>query len=237
MRNMHLNKTASVPLNQTPVPILLLLTVLFLQSCGVVRSGADRSALPSESAETVRMLQSGVASWYGPDFHGKATANGEIYNMNDLTAAHRTLPFNTVVKVDNLDNGRSVVVRINDRGPYVGDRVIDLSRRAARDIDMIDTGTANVEIHLISEGDRPVAAGMVTNKETYTVQLASFNTQREADAYSNRVRGSRVERVTFGNTTAYRVYYGTFSSSADARAAQQQLSNSGHEGFVKQAEN
>ncbi len=234
---MPLKKSAPFPLKQTPIPILLLLTIFFLQSCGVVRSGADRTTQPSASAETVRMLQTGVASWYGPDFHGKATANGETYNMNDLTAAHRTLPFNTVVKVDNLDNGRSVVVRINDRGPYVGDRVIDLSRKAAQDIEMIDTGTANVEIHLISEGDRPVAAGLVTNKETYTIQLASFNTQREADTYSNRVRGSRVQRVTFGNRTAYRVYYGSFSSSADARAAQQQLSSRGHEGFVKQAEN
>jgi len=182
------------------------------------------------------MLQSGIASWYGSKFHGKATANGETYNMNDFTAAHRTLPFNTVVKIENMENGKSVVVRINDRGPYVGDRVIDLSRRAAREIDMENSGTARVQIFLVEDGDRPVT-DRVTNKETYTVQLASFNSEGDANTFSARVNNSRVERVAFGNSTAYRVYYGTFSSITDARAAQQRLAGQGFEGFVKQAEN
>ncbi|HAC14758.1 MAG TPA: septal ring lytic transglycosylase RlpA family lipoprotein, partial [Bacteroidetes bacterium] len=82
-------------------------------------------------------LETGTASWYGPNFHGKHTANGEVYNQYELTAAHKTLPFNTVVKVTNLDNGKSVTVRINDRGPYAGRRVIDISRAAAEQIDMI----------------------------------------------------------------------------------------------------
>ena len=77
--------------------------------------------------------QVGLASWYGPHFHRKRTADGERFNMNALTAAHRTLPFNTYVRVTNLANGRSVIVRVNDRGPFVGDRIIDLSARAARD--------------------------------------------------------------------------------------------------------
>jgi len=220
------------------IPLLsLLFLFFFIQACGVARTGTDRApARPAEDVETIRVLQSGTASWYGSKFHGKATANGETYNMNDFTAAHRTLPFNTVVKVENMENGKAVVVRINDRGPYVGDRVIDLSRRAAREIDMEHAGTAPVQILLVEEGDRPVS-GLVTNKESYTVQLASFNSERDAQAFSATVSNSRVERVTFGNNTAYRVYYGVFTSITDARAAQQRLNRQGFEGFVKQAEN
>ncbi len=88
--------------------------------------------------------QIGMASWYGGKFHGRQTANGEIFNTNDLTAAHNELPFNTIVTVTNIINGKSVQVRINDRGPFVGDRIIDLSYAAAKSLDMIRSGTANV---------------------------------------------------------------------------------------------
>ena len=91
----------------------------------------------------------GVASWYGPDFHAKKTSNGEIYNMYDMTAAHKTLPMNTVVKVENLENGKSVIVRINDRGPFVKDRIIDLSNKAAHGIDMVKKGTAKVRVTVL----------------------------------------------------------------------------------------
>src|SRR5437773_7085951 len=89
-------------------------------------------------------VQVGVASWYGPGFHGNRTANGEIYDQYELTAAHRSLPHGTRVMVTNLMNGRAVEVRINDRGPFVGGRVIDLSYAAARAIDMVGPGTARV---------------------------------------------------------------------------------------------
>ena len=91
----------------------------------------------------------GIASWYGPDFHSKKTSNGEIYNMYDMTAAHKTLPMNTVVKVENLDNGRVIIVRINDRGPFVKGRIIDLSNKAANEIDMVRKGTANVKVTVL----------------------------------------------------------------------------------------
>lgn len=91
----------------------------------------------------------GPASWYGGKFHGRKTANGERYNMNDMTAAHKTLPFGAKVRVTNQHNGRSVIVRINDRGPFVGRRVIDLSRGAADAIGMIRTGVAPVRIELL----------------------------------------------------------------------------------------
>ena len=91
----------------------------------------------------------GIASWYGPNFHAKKTSNGETYNMYDLTAAHKTLPMNTVVRVDNLENGKSVVVRINDRGPFVDGRIIDLSNTAAHKIDMVRKGTARVKVTVL----------------------------------------------------------------------------------------
>ncbi len=221
----------------------IILATLILQACGIARVGTERSSghEPRSSSETAaesgRMLQTGVASWYGPNFHGKATANGEIFNMNDFTAAHRTLPFNTVVQVRNLDNGESVNVRINDRGPYVDDRVIDLSRRAAREIDMENTGTANVQIVLLDEGDRPVADGLVTNQETFTIQLASFNTENEASAFARRTDGTRVEKVNISGRTVFRVYYGIYKTAIDARDDQRRLARKGLDGFIKQAEN
>ena len=91
----------------------------------------------------------GTASWYGPGFHGRTTANGERYDMNAMTAAHKSLKFGTKVKVTNNTNGKAVVVRINDRGPYVGSRVIDLSKSAASAIDMIGPGTTKVTIEVL----------------------------------------------------------------------------------------
>jgi rare lipoprotein A len=119
----------------------------------------------------------GIASWYGPDFHSKKTSNGEIYNMYDMTAAHKTLPMNTVVKVDNLENGRSVIVRINDRGPFVRGRIIDLSNKAAHEIDMYRKGTAKVKVTVlgyngeIENKDAPFLA--VPKTETPTQQAES----------------------------------------------------------------
>lgn len=93
--------------------------------------------------------QIGRASWYGPYHHGRKTANGEIYDMNALTAAHRTLPLGTWVRVTNLGNGRTVVVRLNDRGPYIDGRIIDLSRKAAEVLGMVEKGLAEVSIEVL----------------------------------------------------------------------------------------
>lgn len=93
--------------------------------------------------------QVGIASWYGPGFHGKRTANGEIFDMYALTAAHKTLPFNTLVKVVDLDTGRWVVVRINDRGPFVPGRIIDLSYAAAKELGIVEKGLARVGLKVL----------------------------------------------------------------------------------------
>lgn len=210
--------------------IILVISLFFLSSCGIARE-------TSKPVDATRAIGTGVASWYGPDFHGKATANGEIYDMNALTAAHRTLPFNTVVLVENRDNGRSVIVRINDRGPFVGNRIIDLSRQAAREIGMINAGTANVEIFLVEEGDRPITDQNISNLETFTVQLASFGNEQEAINHSQTVSGSRVERVTVSGRVIFRVYYGSYRTADEAGRAQRELAERGIYGFVKQAEN
>lgn len=108
----------------------------------------NRPTLNFSGGEVVSSLK-GLASWYGPGFHGRRSANGERFDQNALTAAHKTLPFGTLVRVTNLNNGTSVVVRINDRGPYAGSRVIDLSRRAAQEIGMLGSGVANVKLEIL----------------------------------------------------------------------------------------
>ncbi|HOV62517.1 MAG TPA: septal ring lytic transglycosylase RlpA family protein [Spirochaetia bacterium] len=112
-------------------------------------------------------LQEGYASWYGGKFHGRKTANGEIFDSNEFTAAHRTLPFGTLVKVTNLANGLSVIVRINDRGPFVEGRIIDLSRAAAAKIGMAGSGVAHVRIE-------PIGMAATDSGNAYDIQVASF---------------------------------------------------------------
>jgi len=96
----------------------------------------------------------GYASWYGEEFHGRKTANGEIFNMYSLTAAHRSLPFNSIVEVKNLENGKKVVVRINDRGPFVRGRIIDLSYAAAKKIGCVDAGVVKVRLKVLHVGEQ-----------------------------------------------------------------------------------
>ena len=105
------------------------------------------------SSGKVLLTLEGVASYYADDFHGKKTSNGEIYDMNDLTAAHRTFPFGTKVRITNLENGKTVVVRVNDRGPFHEGRIIDLSLGAAKELDLVRTGTARVRIEVLEWGN------------------------------------------------------------------------------------
>jgi rare lipoprotein A len=139
------------------------------------------SFLPSLSCEE------GVASWYGPKFHGRRTANGEIYDMHKLTAAHKTLPFGTRVLVTNLDNGATVVVRINDRGPFVKGRIIDLSKAAAERIDMIGTGTARVKIEKYDpSAPRPAF---------YSIQVGAYAKVDNASAVIARLKENGLNAV------------------------------------------
>jgi len=123
---------------------------VLLLACGLAVSAC--TVLPKGQADLdVSLKERGMASWYGEDFHGWVTANGEIYDMEALTAAHRTLPLGTEVRVTNAENGRQVLVRINDRGPYLYGRVIDLSLAAARELGMVESGIAAVQIEVVGE--------------------------------------------------------------------------------------
>jgi rare lipoprotein A len=114
----------------------------------------------------------GVASWYGGKFHGRLTSSGEVFDTNEMTAAHRTLPFGTMVKVTNLDNGKSAMVKINDRGPFVDGRIIDLSRAAAEQIDMLGTGIARVTLEIV---------GFATGKDMYAIQVGAYSLEKNAE--------------------------------------------------------
>jgi len=180
------------------------------------------------------VIDAGMASWYGPGFHGKTTANGETYDQNAMTAAHRTLPFNTVVRVINVENGKAVTVRINDRGPYVDNRVIDLSYAGAREIDMVDAGLARVRLQLV-RSETPVSRRQ--GPELFTVQLASYNQRSQAEEFASDIRGAFVQSARVDGRTFYRVYFGRYDSRDRAERAMRDLNRQGHDGFVKQLQN
>lgn len=137
--------------------ILLLFSSLVLVSCsGSQRFGNDDSeSNENNNDEEYKVLETveGIASYYSDEFHGRKTANGETYDMYGLTAAHKTFPFNTEVRVTNLSNGKSIVLRINDRMPGYKGRIIDISFQAARELGMIISGTANVKVDVLSWGE------------------------------------------------------------------------------------
>jgi rare lipoprotein A len=150
----------------------------------------------------------GVASWYGPDFHARPTSSGEPYDMYAMTAAHKTLPIPAYARVTNLSNGRSVIVRINDRGPFVANRIIDLSYTAAHKLDMWRAGTAFVEVEVITPG---AAAGItrdITPPATVTLtgpslylQVGAFGVADNAEKLAQRLRGSGIENVGVAGPT------------------------------------
>jgi rare lipoprotein A len=128
-----------------------------LQGCTLVGGPAGSSGAPAPAADPslTTWTQTGIASWYGEPFHGRQTASGERYDMNKLTCAHKTLPFDTRLRVENLDNGRAVTLRVNDRGPFVEGRIVDVSRKAAQELGMIGPGTARVRITVIGPSSSP----------------------------------------------------------------------------------
>lgn len=174
---------------------------------------------------------SGRASWYGSDFHGKSTSNGEAYDMYAMTGAHKTLPMNTVVRVTNLDNNKKTVVRINDRGPFVESRIIDLSFSAAKEIDLVSKGSASVSLEVL--GFEPSDSRSIDFKalakgpkqevlNSFAVQIGAFmniqgalETQKKYASfhgYSAIIKDSQ-----YNNDKLYRVWMRGFRSEAEAR--------------------
>ena len=159
-------------------------------------------------------LERGVASWYGPTFHGEKTSNGEKYDMYSMTAAHTTLPLPTYARVTNLKNGRSVVVRINDRGPFVANRLIDLSYTAASKLDMLKEGTTLVEVKALTvqEPDDLTRSAQVPPPPLY-VQAGAFADQRNAQRLLDRLHAGGLSKAFIlapldGKGTLYRVRLG-----------------------------
>ncbi|MGD8846490.1 MAG: septal ring lytic transglycosylase RlpA family protein [Desulfobacteraceae bacterium] len=183
--------------------------------------------------------QSGVASWYGKDFHGRKTSNGEVYNMYAMTAAHKTLPLGTFVRVHNLANGKSVDVRVNDRGPFVRGRIIDLSYSAAKKMGMVGPGTAPVKVVALGAPE-PKSGGSGNPKYlpidyysgNFTFQVGAFaeraNAERLLAKLDQRYQNAHMEAYFNGRQTFYRVRVGRRSNLHDALAYEKRLIKDGY---------
>jgi rare lipoprotein A len=205
--------------------LLVPLACLMLSDCAkkhrITASAPARP--PAQSGET------GLASWYGHPYHGRAAANGEIYDMERMTAAHRTLPFGTMVRVTNFDNGKTVDVRITDRGPFVAGRVIDLSHAAAQAIDMIGPGVVQVRVDVLAAPALPPA------ENWYAVQAGAFQDKDRAErlrASLERTHGTTRLVVRRGYPVLWRVLVGKEGSEAAANALALQVRRETGTGFV-----
>lgn len=172
----------------------------------------------------VGSAQRGIASWYGEPFHGRATASGEIYDMHGLTAAHKELPLGTVVDVLNLDNGKRVTVRVNDRGPFIKGRIIDLSYGAAKKVGMVGPGTAKVEIEIRSLGDGPPGPNMSTR---FTVQVGAFQDPANARRLRDELAADYADVSLVQDGQWHRVRVGKFPRQKDADAVYRELKGRG----------
>lgn len=207
----------------------LVLLSLALSGCALFRARAPAPP-PAAPLKAPKGPIVGVASWYGPGFDGKRTSSGEVYDQEDLTAACTLVPLGTRVLVTNLKNGRSVEVRINDRGPFVKGRRIDLSHHAAAALGIIGPGTAAVRIDIIQLG--------AVMEPGYFVQVGSFsdssNAQRLGDRLSQHFSDVRIERVAVGGRPCYRVRMGAFSDHATASARANQTARLGLQSIIEQ---
>lgn len=184
------------------------------------------SYTPIDSANG--FVQTGKASWYGSQFHGRKTSNGESYNMYDMTAAHKTLPMDTWVSVHNLENNKKIVVRINDRGPFVQGRIIDLSYTGAKRIGLVGPGTAQVRVTALGQASsysektkEPITFRPVDYwKGNFTVQIGAFKVKTNAENYQNKLskthENAHINTFTDDRGTFYRVRIGKFSNLQEA---------------------
>src|SRR5712692_6366369 len=188
---------------------------------------ASKRSKAAPTPPLINFIEEGNASWYGEPFHGRRASNGEIYDMYKLTAAHRTLPFETMVSVTNLSNGKSTVVRITDRGPFVENRIIDLSLAAAREIDSVGPGVVPVRVEIVSPGIDGTAG-------FFTVQIGAFRDPANAERLRERLNGSYspifIQQYDSPDGLYYRVRVGRISGEDAARQFGDQLRT--REGFT-----
>ena len=188
---------------------------------------ASKRSKAAPTPPLINFIEEGNASWYGEPFHGRRASNGEIYDMYKLTAAHRTLPFETMVRVTNLSNGKSTVVRITDRGPFIENRIIDLSLAAAREIDSVGPGVVPVRVEILSSGVDPTAG-------FFTVQVGAFRERANAERLRDRLSASYspifIQQYDSPDGLFYRVRVGKITGEDAARQLGDQLR--GREGFT-----
>ncbi len=199
-----------------PVVNRPLLVIVLLAAVAI---GACVSAHPRSQA--FHGVQRGYASWYGPKFNGRLTASGEVFDMHALTAAHRTLPFGTWVEVTDLDNGRKITVRINDRGPFVRHRIIDLSYGAAQALGMIGPGTARVALRIVH--GHPGSQPPIERISSYAVQLGAFRERSLAQALSDKLRPNYPSVQVTSDGVWNRVQIGPFADRDQATALARHL--------------
>ncbi len=185
-------------------------------------------------------IQKGLASWYGSPFHGRKTSNGEAYDMHSLTAAHKTLPMGTVLLVKNLENGKSTLVRVNDRGPFVGGKIIDLSYKAARSLGLINNGGAKVQIVALAEGEVKNAGEAPTLRYNdlalgeFYVQIGSFakknNAMRLQKRFADAGHTAIIHQSFQPKDILYRVHVYVGKTLKSAKTAEKSLLESGYAG-------
>lgn len=231
--------------------IIALLGIGLLSSCGgherhayrhdspAPRKGQKPYTINGERYEPLSshegFVQGGTASWYGRDFHGKPTSNGESYDMYAMTAAHKTLPLGVYVKVRNRENGRETVVRINDRGPFVKGRIIDLSYSAARELGVLESGTAPVRIEALgyldsgTGGKTAYRAPASYDRGSYGIQVGAFgsmeNARKLADEMKRRYGSASIREALVNGTRYYRVRAGNFASLKEAEHLREQAAD------------
>lgn len=206
------------------------LLLLLISGLAFAAAGCGGKKVKTAAPPKIGSTETGVASWYGHPYHGRRAANGEVYDMEKLTAAHRTYPFDTWVRVKNLSNDRTVDVRIQDRGPFIRGRIIDLSHAAAREIALIGPGITKVRLTVIAP---PKDAGM--QAELFAVQAGAFRDHARALALSDEMRqrfgiARVVERGA--DPPMYRVLVGEYETQEQAEAAASQIRSSGGSGLV-----
>lgn len=187
--------------------------------------------------------ESVTASFYAEDFHGKRTSNGEKFNMNDLTCAHKALPFDTILKVTNLANGKTVQVRVNDRGPFVVGREIDLSKAAAKQLNMIGSGTTKVKLEIVKMGantklsqDTAASAKKIMAKlqGNQTSATKTTSTKTKADSTTNTTTTAEKKTQPLEDGTFWDIQVGAFSSKENATNRAKALSDAGFKNIVFQ---
>lgn len=195
----------------------------------------EPSAEPAPVAEQPDEQMIGYASWYGPGFQGNKTANGEVYDQNALTAAHKVLPMDTWVEVTNMENKKKVVVRINDRGPYKKNRIIDLSLKAADELEFIEQGTARVSLKIVDmPKDYDPKLGLKPYKQV-VVQIAVFSTKERADSFQKKL-SEKYTKIPFFLDTKNEKFYvlaGPYEKKSEAKPVSDSLRSEGIDNFIR----